>query len=145
MKNRSLGRRRRRATTMIIALAALLLVSLAGGQLLRSLAQSQRQSRQYHRSLQAMWLAESGLARAAARLQRDGGYPGETWRPTISGDEAVSEQSSFGRVEIVVLQDEADPSRRQIRVTATFPDDPTHRALCTRQQDILVTSSGVTP
>lgn len=137
--------RRRRAAAMIMALAALLLVALTGGQLLRSLAQSHRQSRQHHWSLQALWMADSGLKRATAQLELDAEYAGETWQPNIADDVSPDAHPAVGRVEIVVRKDPTDASRRQIRIAATFPDDPQHRVLQTRQQDILLTSSGVTP
>ncbi|HUE73292.1 MAG TPA: hypothetical protein VMP01_20610 [Pirellulaceae bacterium] len=136
--------RRRRAAAMIMALAALLLVSLTGGQLLRSLARSHRQSRQHHWSLQSLWLADSGLLRATAQLELDAEYAGETWQPNIV-DVSPDGHPAVGRVEIVVLKDPTDAWRRQIRISATFPDDPQHRVLHTRQQDILLTSSGATP
>ena len=138
-------RRARRAASLFIALTALMVVTLVGAQLLRSLSRSQRQSRDHAHAIQALWLADSGLARAAAQLRRDGDYAGEIWRPAIDGGSATGASSSLGRVEIVVVKDPADAARRQIRVTAIFPDDPLHRVQHTRQQNILLTSSGVTP
>src|SRR5688500_5327084 len=115
----TIRRRTRRAASLFIALTALMVVTLVGAQLLRSLSRSQRQSKDHAHALQAQWLADSGLARAAARLNADGNYSGETWQPVIA--------DVAGRVEIVVVKDEQDPSRRRIRVVAAFPNDPIWR------------------
>lgn len=132
--------RRRRAVTMIVALAALLAVTLTGGQLLRSLARAHRQARQHQWNLQALWLADGGLARAAAQLQANPDYAGETWRPAV----ATSQQApvAAGVVKITVTKDPAVAARRNVRVEAVYPDDPIQRALQTRQQVIFLPSRG---
>lgn len=137
-------RRPRRAVILVVALVALLAVSLTGGQLLRSVTQSHRQGRQHAWMLQALWLADSGLERAIVRLQSDAKYTGETWLPSIGGG-ASGTTAPRGRIEIVITKDPSRATVRQVRIVASYPDDPIHRAVQTRQQTIFLTTGGDSP
>lgn len=136
--------RKRRAAIMIVALAALLAVTLCGAQLLRSLTLAHRQRQQDQWATQALWLADSGLARAFIRLETDAEYSGETWRPA-TGKEAGSDSEAAGRVVIAVHKDPDNPASRRVRVEAAYPDDPAHRVLQVREQVISLTQPGVAP
>jgi Tfp pilus assembly protein PilX len=135
MKHAYSGRWRHGAI-LVVALVALLVVGLSGGALLKSIVQSHRHARRHAGELQALWLAESGLDRAVARLRADGEYAGEEWRPVVAGG---------GRVEIAVAKDESQPSRRSIRVTANFPDDPVYRAQHAAETTITLATRGDSP
>jgi len=78
---------------------------------------------------QALWLAESGLERAAARLAADSAYQGETWN--VPADQFASEVG--GVVEIEIQSTAGRPNRRLVRVRADFPDDPQHRVRRSKQ------------
>jgi hypothetical protein len=130
---------------MFLALTALMLVTLAGSQLLRTLARSQRQSREHQHAIQALWLADGGLARAAARLKADKNYSGEIWRPIVTDSADANTPPAVGRVEIIVAMDETEASRRQVRVVAIFPDDSLWRVQQIRETSILLTDSGDRP
>ncbi len=80
-------------------------------------------------NLQAQWLAEAALERAAARLAKDSKYAGETW--TVSAGEFVGRQG--GAVKIRVGPDAGHPGRRVVRVEAYYPDDPVHRGRWEKQ------------
>jgi type II secretory pathway component PulK len=82
--------------------------------------------------LQAQWLAEAGLERAAARFAADANYTGETW--AISANDLAG--NSSGVVRINVEKDANRPNRRRVSVEADYPDDPAHR--CRWQQQIVV-------
>ena len=67
--------------------------------------------------MQAEWLAESGAARASARLQADNAYHGETWDVPASALGGRDE----GRVTIVVEPLKDSPGSRRVRVEADYP------------------------
>jgi len=80
-------------------------------------------------NLQAAWLAESGLQRAAARLAADPEYSGETW----SVPAAELDGRHAGKVAVTVRPAADSPRRRIVRVTAVFPDDPLFRTRQTKE------------
>ena len=84
------------------------------------------------REVQAAWLAESGVERAAARLAADVKYTGETW--TIPPDELGGENRATVRIEVTPAPGE--PNRKTVSVTADYPDDPQHRSRCVKQVSI---------
>ena len=68
-----------RGLAIVPALVCLVLVTMLCAAMLK-LAHAQRgATRDEERRMQAEWLAESGAARASARLAADAGYRGETW------------------------------------------------------------------
>lgn len=93
-----------------------------------------------HREVQAGWLAESALDRAAARLGADGHYTGEVW--TIAPDPTGLPHSA--RIEIRVETIPGQPGQRLVRVRADYPDHPHDRARETRQT-IVQLAKGTNP
>ncbi len=69
----------RQGVALIPALVCLVLVGMLCALALRTTHTQRVVGIAEHRRLQAEWLAESGLARAAARLAADPSYKGETW------------------------------------------------------------------
>lgn len=100
----------------------------------------QRQSLELQgRQMQAGWLAESAVRRAAARLAAEAGYRGETWN--------ISAQDMGGRdgATIAIRVDDVPgkPDRRAVHVQADYPADPYQRA---RQgRDAIVQLKGPQP
>ncbi len=85
---------------------------------------SRRQADLERYRAQALWLAESGVDRAAARLAADPAYPGEEWllpAGDLGGRDA-------GRVSIRVEPIASEPGVFQVRVVADYPDDAVERA-----------------
>jgi hypothetical protein len=101
---------------MLVALARLAVAA-------RNAAQTQ------HWGVQAQWLAEAGLERAAARLAAQPGYTGETW--TIPAGELGGKEGAV--VRIFVEADAEEPARHDVTVEADYPDDPVHRSRCTKE------------
>ena len=79
--------------------------------------------------VQATWLAESGLERAAWRLAADADYTGETW--TLSAGQMAAADAAVVRIEVETIPEQ--PNRRLVRVRADYPDHPQHRARQTKQ------------
>ncbi len=110
----------RRGGALVAALTLLVVVMVTTGVLLRQVAANQRATRDLGNKLQAQWLAESALERAAAKLHMNHEYKGEVWQPIVAADVQCS-------VTIAVTKS-ADEEVYNLQVTAIFPDHPVHRA-----------------
>ena len=84
------------------------------------------------RSLQASWLAEAGVERAAARLAADPKYAGETW--IISAKELAADDDAVVRIQVETIA--GQPERRSVRVEADYADAPEYR--CRQVKQIVV-------
>jgi type II secretory pathway component PulK len=125
---RSKPRRRRGAVMFAVLVSLVVVTALVAGWTSDGLSLS-RKSRDAEQRLQADWLAEAGLDRAAARLAVDHNYSGETW--TIAPAELSS--ADGGRVEIHVA---ATGASRRISVAADYPADPQRR--CRIRKEIVL-------
>jgi type II secretory pathway component PulK len=128
----ALRKHNRRGSALLIALVCLIVITIVSGTLLRQGIQARGQLRAEERRLQARWLAESGLERAAARLADDAGYTGETW--TISADALADPWP--GQVTIAVAPVAGHPARRLVTVRADYPSGATLRARHSAQATI---------
>ena len=107
----------RRGSIIVFAILALLVVSMLGASLLKTVSVSRQQLQREALHTQAVWLADSGAARAVARLNAAPDYTGETWA-------VPAEQLSAGRtasVRIAVSPDPDHPERTLIAATAEYP------------------------
>lgn len=126
--------RPRRGAILIIALLCLVLAMMLLAALLRLVETGRRQMRQEEAGQQALWLAESGCDRAAARLSANPDYTGETWSITpeeLSGADPAA-------VVITVQRIDNDPKSRLIHVEALFPADSQPSIRRTRQATIVL-------
>ena len=113
------ARLERRGVMMIAAIVALTIASALLLTLVRGLSAARRAYELEQSRTQAQWLVESGLQRAAAKLQADSAYAGETWSipaDQLSGDAAT--------VTIQVESDQSPPGRRQVQVLVEYPLGP---------------------
>ena len=129
----------RSGTAMVVALVALLVVTLIAATVLRTTISLHRQSRIYDRQLQADWLADSAVARAAAQLSSNADFRGETW--TVD----LAPQAGGGVVAITVEAIDGQPQGRKIIIEARYPDDPVQRAVATRNLILDVPATGDVP
>ena len=102
--------------------------------ILKLAAAGRKMSHQRAWQVQATWLAESALERAAWRLAADAGYQGETW--TLSAEEIGGAEAAL--VEIRVESITEQPNRRLVRIQADYPDHPQHRARQSKQAVVRV-------
>ena len=136
------GRRRGAVMVMVLVCAMVALVIFAS--IVRLAAAGRRITDQQSRQVQATWLAESGLERAAWRLAADADYTGETW--TISAEEfEVTDATAvkiavvkIAVVKIAVVKIEVQtipeqPNRRLVSIRADYPDHPQHRSRQSKQ------------
>lgn len=113
----------RRGLSLVPALACLVVVVLFCVLLVRQVSNHRAVVRLEERRVQAEWLAESGLARAAARLGAEPGYAGETWELAPAD---LGGQPGLVRITVEPVDGRADA--RRVRVEADFPRDGTPRA-----------------
>lgn len=112
----------------------LFVLTLLGGGLLRVVWLRHSDLRAAGRRLQAEWLAESALDRAAARLAADPSYAGETW--AIPAERLGGRDAASVRIEVTPAP--GHPDRRVVRARADFPADEPRRSRHSRQIEIAV-------
>jgi hypothetical protein len=124
--------------TVLVCLAALMMVS---GSWLRTIVLAQRHVRADADRLQAEFLAESGLERAAAQLALDANYQGETW--TL--DRQTLNQRGGAAVTIRVAAVADQPRSRRVTVEAVFPADEARNTRISSATTIQLTAPGARP
>lgn len=124
----SAGRHPRSGAFLIIAMICLLLTSALLGRLLQTASIERRQVRLEADVLQAEWLAESALDRAAAKLSADDSYKGETW--TLTAKELGGTQA--GRAVIRVLPAKSS-EQKILDVVAHYPAEGSHSVQRSKQ------------
>jgi hypothetical protein len=117
---------------LLTVLVCLTIASILFGVMLRTGLAEWRLVRAQERRMQAAWLAESGLARAAARLAADAEYRGETW--TITAEELRGNYPAAVRIRVET--DAADESRWLIKAQADYPAEGQTRARESRELKI---------
>jgi Tfp pilus assembly protein PilX len=120
--------RRPRGAALVMAMVALLVVTLIAAALVQALIASHRQARRYGDQLQAQWLAEAGLARAAVKLQVDSSYQGEIWQAPVTMN--ASDAADGGQVTITV-----EAATKKVVVEAVYPLDEIRRVLVRREME----------
>jgi Tfp pilus assembly protein PilX len=126
---------RRRGAALIAAMIAVLLASAVGTILLKTALAQRRTAIREQRRQQSIWLAESAIERAAAKLSRDAAYTGETW--TIP----AAELGGRGGARVVIKASRtpsASGTLRTVSVTAEYPLDSPHRSRTTKTVTIDV-------
>ena len=113
-----------RGAVLLIMMICLLLTTMIGGSLLKLALTQRQQSRRENLRLQAAWLAESAIDRAAAQIRADAAYSGEEWKPPA---EAFDQRRS-GSVRIQVEAHPTKSYRRRVTVVADYPSGTDQRA-----------------
>ena len=114
----------RRGAVVLFAIIALLLTSIIGGSLMKTALAQRRFALRKQTRLQSIWLAESGVERAAARLFRDPHYTGETW--SISASDIGGNKDAEVIIQIETLDDV--PNRRRVTAIADYPQNLPQRS-----------------
>ncbi len=118
---------RRRGVVMVMVIVCLVVATVVCGLLLKTAVLARESADAQHHRVQARWLAESGIERAAARLAQDARYSGETW--TLP----AAELPHGGLVRIAVESPRGRAGARLVRVEARYPDDPLHGCRYTKE------------
>jgi hypothetical protein len=115
---------RRRATALIVVLVSLAITTLLFLAATKMIVVQRKSIELNARQIQADWLADSGIRRAAARLASDANYRGEAWK--ISVDELGGRDA--GLVTIKVERVPGKQDRRSVHVEADYPPEIEQRA-----------------
>lgn len=114
------------ALLWVVALLTVMLVLV--GVVARSLVTAHREHRDRFRQLQAEFLAESGFARAAAKLAQSHDYSGETW--SLPADAQLDAPATI----VIAVETVADrPQERRLQITAQYGASDVHRAVTHKQ------------
>ena len=124
--------RRQRGAILVVVLVCLAVATAMSVVVVKQIAAERQAVQMNHRRLQASWLAEAGIERAAARLAADPKYAGETW--TISANELAAGESGVVKIQVEAIA--GQPERRSVRVEADYRDAP--ELNCRRVKQILV-------
>lgn len=128
------GRSAPAGVVMVAVLVCVGLVGLITLAILRQVATRRAEVDLAGRTLQARWLAEAALDRAAARLAADPAYRGERWQ--LSAD--VLGAAEGGVVQIEVQQASGPGHYRRLRVQADYPDDPLYHVRVTKETELEI-------
>ncbi|MEN1678123.1 MAG: hypothetical protein AAGJ46_00910 [Planctomycetota bacterium] len=129
--NPPVRRTRRPAFGLVLVIAVLAIASLLMASWAKSRVAALRAQRSAHLRLQAAWLADSAVRRAAAQRATDPSYQGETW----SVPAGVLPRDLSAEVAIAVTAgDEA--GTLTITATADLPPGPDRRARVTKTLDL---------
>ena len=123
------GRRPRRGALMLIAMVCVAVAAVVFVSVLRLAVAERRAVRLEAEKVQADWLVESGIERAAARLGADADYAGETWQ--VSAELLGGKDPAAVRIEVRPVREE--PDRRTVDVEVDYPDHPRYRVRRTKQ------------
>jgi len=119
----------RRGAALVVALVFLAVALMIFTSVLK-VTVAQRGALQSHSwGVQAAWLAESALERAAARLAADASYSGGTWK--LPAEAIGGQHDAIVTIEVLAVPNE--PDRRLVRVRADYPDHPQHRSRQSKQ------------
>jgi Tfp pilus assembly protein PilV len=122
----------RRGVIVIVVIVCLMVAAAIVVSVVRQAGMERRTQQTSHRGVQADWLAEAGVERAAARLAANAAYAGETWR--ISAADLGGDSAAEVRIKAEPVANH--PSQRRIRVEADFPIAPELR--CRRVKQMVV-------
>ena len=120
------------ALILVVVLVCLAMAAAMSVVVVRQMAAERHAVQMNHRSLQALWLAEAGVERAAARLAADPKYAGETW--IIPAKELAADDAAVVRIQVETIA--GRPERRSVRVEADYADAADFR--CRQAKQIIV-------
>jgi Tfp pilus assembly protein PilX len=109
--------RRRSGLVSVVVLITLFVIGLIGMALLKVAFARRAELGMEERRVQAIWLAESGVDRAIARLNASAEFAGETWE--VSAEDLGGRGAATVAIQVEKVPDR--PARRKVRVQADFP------------------------
>ncbi len=141
MRNRAVSRRKPTSGFILaFVLICLTVITLALTAMVSRVSLGRRQVIQRQRQVQAQWLAESAVDRAAAQLQRDPSYRGESWQ--LSAAEMGDRWSAQVSIEVEPAAGEAAGT---IRVTVAYPQESRVAIHCTKHVPVRIPDAGNRP
>src|SRR5262245_65302636 len=110
-------------------MVTLLVITSTMAAIIHSLLVDLRQTRQAANEVQAQWLADSAVSRAAAKLRANPEYAGESWKPLVG---IAGDNMSVGVAEIRIERANEPGNEPRLIVDARYPDHPLRRVVARR-------------
>ena len=129
----------RRGAIMVAVILCLIVVVGLLVCVVKQVGMSRQAQQSSQQSVQAGWLAEAGVERAAAHLAANAVYAGETWQ--IPAAELGGNDAAEVRVKAEPMA--GRPGQWRIRVEADYPTAPEFR--CRRVKQIVIDREKVAP
>jgi len=133
LKHRGFGsrcrHRSRRGAVLVVALVCVAIATVVFVSIVKMAGTERKATQTEARRLQAVWLAESALQRAAWKLASDDAYSGETW--TVAAEQLAGTDAGLVEIEVESIPDE--PNRRLVRVQADYPNHAEQRVRRSKQ------------
>ena len=124
--------------SVMICLALVMMLMVAW---FKTISLERQQLRAQQNRIQAEYLAQSALVRAAARLAAEGAYDGESF--DVSAESLASNAPAKVTIKVAAIPDDAQA--RWITVSARVPAAGPHAAQRSKQQRILLTTKEQAP
>jgi hypothetical protein len=126
----------RTGTALVVVLVALAVTTLLFMAAMKMILVERKTIELSSRQIQAGWLAESGIQRAATLLAADAKYRGETWN--VSAEDLGGRDGGIVTIKVEKVSGKTD--RRAVHVEADFPPEPEQRAR--ERRDVIVRVRG---
>ncbi len=133
--SRAMQKPNRRGAVLVVVLVCLAVLMVLLVSSVRLAASGHQAMQRQARRLQADWLAESGLQRAAWQLGRAADYSGETWN--VSAEQLGTPDSAVVTIEVEPVTDR--PDQRLVRAVADYPKNSRRRVRQRRQVIVEIT------
>ncbi|HEY2827919.1 MAG TPA: hypothetical protein VGJ04_09990 [Pirellulales bacterium] len=124
--------RHRRGAVLVAALVEFIVAAAILFAVLQAVVGHQRQLLAGRQQIQAQWLAQAGIDRAVAQLQKSPDYRGETWR--VSADELDGIAPAEVQIRLETVPERTDDLH--LSVQAKYPADSVHCVQQTRETTI---------
>ncbi len=132
-------RNHRRGAILVVVIVCLMVAAAILVCVVRQVGMSRQAQQRSHGSVQAGWLAEAGVERAAARLAANAAYAGETWR--IPAAELGGNDDAEVRIKVERMAGRS--GQWMIRVEADYPTAAEFR--CRRGKEVLIDREKMAP
>jgi type II secretory pathway pseudopilin PulG len=116
--HRRTNRPPRRGFVLIAILATFAIMAMLAGVWARAILQQSHQQRLDQERVQARWLAEAGVRRAAALLAANPAYAGDTWQV-----DALQLSRAEGAAVVITVEPAAAAGQVRIVAQASYPRD----------------------
>jgi len=115
----------RRGVAILLVIAFYAVAITLFGVWIRAALSQQRQARLGHEKTQAIWLADAGIRRAAARLATDADYAGERWQ--IGAEQLGGNHAAEVEIRIEAIEPAGEDNRIRIVAIAQLPAGTSHQ------------------
>ncbi len=127
-------RSQRQGVAIILVIAFYAVAITLFGVWIRAALLQQQQARLGHEKMQAIWLADAGIRRAAARLATDADYAGERWQ--IEAEQLGGNHAAAVEIRIEAIEPPSEPPRVRIVAIAELPAGTSRHVLHTKSTEI---------